>query len=198
MYCRRMGIKNGKPVLRNDDILAFSHTSGLSEEQIKVKFDAFTADHPKGKIDRKSFRKMLTEAFLHSKNPMEDVEKMEKHIFRIYDTNNDGHIDFIEFMVVFHVLSEGTPEDVLRKLFRLFDVNCDGNISKKEMLRLVKDLHGLSTVSESRESIADSAFAEMDNDGDGVVTCDEFVNAVLQEKKVSKMLTMNVIDIFVS
>ena len=30
---------------------------------------------------------------------------MEKHIFRIYDTNNDGHIDFIEFMVVFHVLS---------------------------------------------------------------------------------------------
>ena len=34
----------------------------------------------------------------------------------------------------------------------------------------MKDLHGLSTVSESRESIADSAFAEMDNDGDGVVT----------------------------
>ena len=30
---------------------------------------------------------------------------MEKHIFRIYDTNKDGHIDFIEFMVVFHVLS---------------------------------------------------------------------------------------------
>ena len=36
--------------------------------------------------------------------------------------------------------------------------------------RLVKDLHGLSTVTESRESLADSAFAEMDNDGDGVVT----------------------------
>ena len=34
------------------------------------------SDHPKGKIDRKSFRKMLTEAFLHSKNPVEDVEKV--------------------------------------------------------------------------------------------------------------------------
>jgi Ca2+-binding EF-hand superfamily protein len=193
-----MGLKNGKPDLRNDDILAFSQSSGFSEEQIKLKFAAFTADHPKGKICRKSFRKMLTEAFLHSKTPVADVEKMEKHIFRIYDTNNDGHIDFIEFMVVFHVLSEGTPEEVLRKLFRLFDVNCDGNISKKEMLRLVKDLHGLSSVSETRQRIAESAFAEMDNDGDGIVTCDEFVKAVLDEKTVSKMLTMNVIDIFVS
>ena len=31
--------------------------------------------------------------------------KMEKHVFRIYDMNHDGYIDFIEFMVVFHVLS---------------------------------------------------------------------------------------------
>ena len=30
---------------------------------------------------------------------------MEKHVFRIYDMNHDGYIDFIEFMVVFHVLS---------------------------------------------------------------------------------------------
>ena len=24
---------------------------------------------------------------------------MEKHLFRVYDTNNDGYIDFVEFMV---------------------------------------------------------------------------------------------------
>jgi len=122
---------------------------------------------------------------------------MEKHIFRIYDTNKDGHIDFIEFMVVFHVLSEGTPEAVLKKLFRLFDVNSDGSISKKEMVRLVNDLHGLSSVQESRETLADTAFKEMDKDGDGNVTCDEFVSAVLNEEKVSKLLTMNVIDVFI-
>ena len=40
------------------------------------------SDHPKGKIDRKNFRKMLTEAFLHSKNPVEDVEKVLKHMIK--------------------------------------------------------------------------------------------------------------------
>ena len=42
-----------------------------------------SSDHPKGKIDRKSFRKMLTEAFLHSKNPMEDVEKVINISFKL-------------------------------------------------------------------------------------------------------------------
>ena len=60
----------------------------------------------------------------------------------VYDTNNDGVIDFTEFMVtfklgfktkvnvffvftqvVFHMVSEGSPEDILTKLFRVFDVN---------------------------------------------------------------------------
>ena len=86
---------------------------------------------------------------------------MEKHVFRVYDTNGDGFIDFIEFMVLFHILSgktldswlwwcitlfslsDGTPQDVLGKIFRVFDVNSDGTITKKEMQRLVADLFGL-------------------------------------------------------
>jgi len=192
-----MGNKNGVPVLREEDIRTFCESSGLSEDQVRQKFEVFMKDHPTGKIGRKSFRKILQEALSYSKNPVKDVAKMEKHVFRIYDTNNDGYIDFIEFMVVFHVLSEGKPDDVLRKLFRLFDVNSDGNISKKEMMRLVKDLQGLSTTQGSRENLAATAFKEMDRDGDGIVTCEEFVEAVLNEEKVSKMLTMNVIDIFI-
>ena len=63
--------------------------------------------------------------------------------FRIYDANNDGYVDFVEFMVVYTIMSDGSVEEVLTKLFRLFDVNSDGVISKKEMARLVKDMYGL-------------------------------------------------------
>ena len=31
--------------------------------------------------------------------PSKDARKMEDHIFRLYDTNGDGRIDFKEFMV---------------------------------------------------------------------------------------------------
>ena len=35
----------------------------------------------------------------------EDAEKVEDHIFRIYDINNDGVVDFHEFMTVFMILT---------------------------------------------------------------------------------------------
>ena len=35
----------------------------------------------------------------------EETEKVEDHIFRIYDINNDGVVDFHEFMTVFMILT---------------------------------------------------------------------------------------------
>ena len=37
---------------------------------------------------------------MNSALPKKDASKMEKHVFRIYDENNDGHVDFVEFMVM--------------------------------------------------------------------------------------------------
>ena len=67
-----------------------------------------------------------------------------------------------------------TLKEVLKKLFRVFDVNSDGSISIKEMKRLVKDLYGLlkhnDPTQASEEFIANTAFAEMDSNRDGLVS----------------------------
>merc|ERR1712200_8088 len=95
----------------------------------------------------------------------------------------------------------GTPEEVLEKIFRVFDVNSDGTINKKEMQRLIKDMYGLIKAddpeAESKDLMAKSAFAEMDKDADGKITCSEFTTACLSQEKISKMLALKVIDIFV-
>lgn len=62
--------------------------------------------------------------------PKKNKEKLEPLIFRIYDTNGDGVVDFVEWMVVLHCLQEGTPEEVLGSLFRVFDLDNDGSISR--------------------------------------------------------------------
>ena len=133
--------------------------------------------------------------------PKKEIDKVEKHVFRVYDTNGDGFIDFVEFMVLFHILSEGSPNEVLSKIFRVFDVNSDGTINKKEMQRLIKDMYGLIKAddpeAESKDLMAKSAFAEMDKDADGKITCSEFTTACLSQEKISKMLALKVIDIFV-
>ena len=154
-YRLQMGNQNGTPVLRQEDIEALQASSQLTEEQvgdswklctflqiflqIRDAFNNFMKEHPNGKINKAAFAQMMEKAM-----PDKDAKKMDKHIFRVYDTNNDGVIDFTEFMVrfkiriekqglcfvffafsqvVFHMVSEGSPEDILTKLFRVFDVN---------------------------------------------------------------------------
>ena len=48
----------------------------------------------------------------------DDADKMEKHMFRVYDANDDGYVDFVEFMVVYTIMAGGTEEEVLTKIFR--------------------------------------------------------------------------------
>merc|ERR1739838_1038026 len=158
-----MGNKNGTPVLREEDVAELTKSSGLTEEQVRQSFDSFVVEHPSGKMKPKDFREMMTKAM-----PKKDASKMEKRVFRIYDSNNDGYIDFPEFMVIFF-MSEGTPEEVLTKIFRVFDLNSDGSITQKEMTRLIKDMYGLlqkdSPDLAAKDLIAKTAFAEMDQDG---------------------------------
>merc|ERR1711936_1280324 len=193
---KKMGSKNGKPVLREEDIAALSKSSGLDEAQVKESFDAFVAEHPNGKMKPKDFREMMSKAL-----PKKDASKMEKHVFRIYDANNDGYIDFTEFMLIFFIMSDGSPEEVLTKIFRVFDVNSYGTITQKEMTKLMKDMYGLLKTEDpniaAKDLVAKSAFAEMDKDQDGKVTNAEFIKACMGQDEFSKMLALKVIDIFV-
>jgi len=191
-----MGSKNGKPVIREEDIEALSKSSGLEKEAVKEAFENFVAEHPDGRMKPKAFREMMSQAL-----PKKDASKMEKHVFRAYDTNNDGYIDFVEFMVIFYIMADGSPEEVLGKIFRVFDVNSDGSITNKEMKRLVKDMYGLLKTEDpdvaAKDMISKSAFAEMDKNEDGKVSLDEFKTACLGREEFSKMLAIKVIDIFV-
>eukprot|EP00092_Neocalanus_flemingeri_P001075 GFUD01001146.1.p1 GENE.GFUD01001146.1~~GFUD01001146.1.p1 ORF type:complete len:195 (+),score=73.19 GFUD01001146.1:131-715(+) len=191
-----MGSKNGKLLLREEDVAALSKSSGLDEAQVKESFAKFIAEHPDGKMKPKDFHEMMSKVL-----PKKDATKMEKHVFRMYDSDNDGFIDFTEFMQVFHIMSDGTAEEVLTKMFRMFDVNNDGTISKKEMNKLIKDMYGLLKTEDpniaDKNLIAKTAFAEMDKDGNGKITEAEFIGACLGQKDISKMLALKIVDFFV-
>ena len=63
--------------------------------KVRECFDNFLAEHPNGKMKKGDLRDMLEKALPSSK----DAKNMEKHMFRLYDSNDDGSIDFVEFMV---------------------------------------------------------------------------------------------------
>ena len=120
----------------------------------------------------------------------------------MYDTNNDNHIDFREFMMVLYILSNGTPEQNLEQIFRIFDINNDQEISRSEMKKIVKDLFALMNTKELQlvetdAKMADDAFTEMDVDKDGKVTKEEFIQACLSHEKISSMMALKITYIFI-
>ena len=132
------------------------------------------------------------------------TSQLESHIFRMYDSNGDGYVDFREFMIVLYVMSHGTPEENLKKIFQVFDINNDGTVSQKELDRVVKDLFqsfkktkdDADEIVNNEENLAKEAFKEMDVNIDGKITQEEFIHACLSRETLSTMLALKVIDLF--
>ena len=182
--------------LSDQDIEAMMVASGRSELEIRDSFEQFKEEHPNGKMNLEEFKTCLKDAI-----PKKYVESMAEHIYRIYDTDSDGTIDFKEFMIVFYIMSEGTEEDVLGGIFRIFDIDGNGSITIDEMKKLVSSMYRLLKRDdpniESQKFIADSAFTEADDDNDGLVTKEEFIKACLGQESFMKLLTLKLVDIFV-
>jgi len=192
-----MGCINGKPFLNEEDIEFIARNTAMDRDNVESQYQNFLTQHPDGRISRKSFHDMMKDCY-----PGTDTEKLEKHIFRMYDKNDDGHIDFREFMIVLYIMSSGSPQENLKQIFRVFDINNDGSISLKELKRIVKDLSHLISADNadqaSQDILATTAFSEMDADNDGQITEEEFIEACMRQKKFSTMLTLRIIDIFVA
>jgi len=191
-------VVNGEAKVLNDEDFNFiSRNTALSREEVDERYTHFLERHPDGKITKKEFRNMMQVCY-----PSTDTEKLEKHIFRMYDANGDGFIDFREFMLVLYVLSSGTPEENLKQIFRIFDINNDKAISRKEMDRIVKALFHLlskedNPQTETKSAISKQAFKEMDENDDGRITEAEFVKACFSQEKISSMLVLKLVDVFI-
>jgi len=89
-------------------------------------------DCPNGQLTRDKFLEVYSSFF-----PQGNADKFCEHVFRTFDSDNSGKIDFKEFLQAINITSSGKPEQKLEWAFNMYDVNGDGTIEPSEMSEII-------------------------------------------------------------
>eukprot|EP00977_Amphora_coffeiformis_P010295 scaffold2385_cov178-Amphora_coffeaeformis.AAC.12 len=92
-------------------------------------------------------------------------------LIKSVDINNDGEMDFKEFVSMMKKMPDAANE--LKDAFKVFDADGSGSTSKAEMNKIMKKFGQNLT-----EEELDAVMREVDSDGDGEITFEEFKKAM--------------------
>uniref|UniRef100_A0A5K0WQF8 EF-hand domain-containing protein n=2 Tax=Nymphaea colorata TaxID=210225 RepID=A0A5K0WQF8_9MAGN len=133
-----------------------------NNEEMRRVFAKFDANKD-GKLSAEELGRVLKA--LGRDNSQAEVMSM----MRVADTDNDGFIDFNEFMAVVGK-GGGVKESDMQSAFHVFDVDGDGKISGEEVFQVLKRLGERCSLEECKRMVKG-----VDKDGDGKVDIQEFM-----------------------
>ncbi|VEL11150.1 unnamed protein product [Protopolystoma xenopodis] len=145
-------------------------------------------DCPSGQLSKKKFIEVYSGFF-----PDGNAEEFCTHVFRTFDKDNSGKIDFKEFLLAINITSGGKPEEKLEWAYQMYDIDGNGTIERSEMVEIIRAIYSMlgadgSSVDLSPEARTDEIFDKMDENGDGVLTREEFMKGCMADKQLYSML----------
>ena len=146
-------------------------------------------------MTKKEFEEMYCNLFKDG-----DASRFANHLFRKYDKSGDKSIDFGEFIYGLSITCHGRVEDKLRWAFNKYDNDNSGTVTKdalREIIRSIYEMMGDKDHEEHEKSLddedtpeklTDCLFLQMDEDEDGEVTLEEFVEVAKVDATILKLL----------
>lgn len=163
-----------------------------SEEDVQLWFKGFIKDCPNGCLTAEDFKRIYCSFF-----PNGDSAMFSEYVFRTFDRNRDGIVDFQEFLEGVAVVTRGDLHTKLEWAFRLYDLDGNGFITKNEMLEVTRAIYKMvgSSMSLSEDSTpekrTDKIFRQMDTSKKGRLSLEQFVEGVKKDRSVINLLLLH-------
>ncbi|CDO66981.1 protein phosphatase 2b regulatory subunit, putative [Plasmodium reichenowi] len=102
-----------------------------------------------------------------------------KRVISIFDSNSDGKVSFVEFLVGITKLASSTDDFQKKKFaFDVYDINKDGMISNGELFTVMKMMVGNNLNDTQLQQLVDRTILQADKDGDGMISFEEFKDMI--------------------
>jgi len=184
--------KTGSTELTAKHIALLKANTKYSEQEIRQWHAGFLRDCPNGKLDKKKFVQVYQQFYPHGK-----ADSFCKFAFDTFDANDDGYVDFEEFLLAISATSQGSLDDRLEVAFDMYDISNDGQIDKKELTKMIKAMYDLVGETDRKgdrdpKHRAEEIIKRVDVSGDKKLSKSEFIAGCKNDPVIRKILAPNV------
>lgn len=169
------------------DLYLGTEFNELQIQQIYEEFIKTTGqvskDTKEWEVNKTNFRELASKFF-----PQQKSEIFADEVFRVYDQDKNGMLNFREFLVGISILKKAPIEDKLTTVFNLYDIDGSGAISREELEHISKAIDSFTQKNLSKQFCnAKELFEVLDTDHDGKVTFHEFRKVILADRKLFQL-----------
>jgi Ca2+-binding EF-hand superfamily protein len=184
-------------ILTEETLNHCRNVTGFNDNEIGNEHRKFFSVASDGRLKKSHMEELLGDYLPQTKH--KHSRYLTNCVFSAIDTNNDGYIDFVEYLMSIKFFQSESPIEKADFVFRIIDKNGDNLVTKKELVRILKCLQEYhksleddrisDVISEGPKPAATIIIEKLDDDKSGVIGVSEFVDAWLKDETIRALFT---------